>query len=373
MALHRCVVADFLTDTTLTEMDLSVDTCQRRIILPGQFSASAPLTNRDEASKARKIVPNRTKIHLWHGAGVWGSYLIRYVAPGQDEEGNISLRITGQSLEVYPYLRKIRSTLSYSGQDQIAIARALLTDMASRSESNYGLQLMTGTSGVLRDRTYKAGENASYGIRLEQLANVSNGFEYMIRSSVDVDTGQMRYDWVWGYPTLGTPTVTRDITQPGHIKAWAMPQDGTESGNSWQTMGDTLNTDLGAASEPVMSVVYEDAAQLAAGYPLLDRTETFSSVTQQSTLNSHAQLLRDTRSGSVTVPRIVVHFDDDFSIDPNYLGDRARFTLLNDYYPLGDDGAPTFTKEWRIVGMDLHTPAGDDQEVRAELVFEGAG
>ncbi|MGV9779843.1 hypothetical protein ACWDS7_48580, partial [Streptosporangium sp. NPDC003464] len=206
----------------------------------------------------------------------------------------------------------------------------------------------------------------------EQLANVIDGFEYMIRSSLDTSTGQMRYDWVWGYPTLGTPTITRDITQPGQIKAWAMPQDGTEAGNSWQTMGDTINNDLGAASEPVMSVVYEDAAQLAAGYPLLDRTETYSSVTQQSTLNAYAQQLRDTRSGAVTVPRILVHFDDTFSINPNYLGDRARFTLLNDFYSLDDSGAPTFSKTWRIVGMDLHTPAGDDQEERAELLFEEA-
>lgn len=371
MALHRCVVADFLTDTTLTEMDLSIDTCQRRIILPGQFSASAPLTNRAEAAKARKIIPNRTKIHLWQDNDVWGTYFIRYAQPEQDEEGNLTLRITGQSLEVYPYLRKIRSTLTYAGQDQIAIARALLTHMSARPEGDMGLQLMVGASGVLRDRTYRAGENAAYGTRLEQLANVIGGFEYMIRSSLDVDTGQMRYDWVWA-TQLGTPGVTRDITQPGHIKAWAMPQDGTESGNSWQTMGDTVNDDLGAASEPVMSVVYEDAARLAAGEPLLDQTVTYSSVKLQSTLNGYAQQLRDTRSGLVTMPKILVRFDGDFSIDPNYLGDRARFTLLNDYYPFGEDGSPTFTREWRIVGMDLHTPTGDDQEERAELVFEGA-
>lgn len=172
MALHRCVVADFLTDTTLTEMDLSIDTCQRRIILPGQFSASAPLTNRAEAAKARKIIPNRTKIHLWQDNDVWGTYFIRYAQPEQDEEGNLTLRITGQSLEVYPYLRKIRSTLTYAGQDQIAIARALLTHMSARPEGDMGLQLMVGASGVLRDRTYRAGENAAYGTRLEQLANV---------------------------------------------------------------------------------------------------------------------------------------------------------------------------------------------------------
>ncbi|MGV9779832.1 hypothetical protein ACWDS7_48525, partial [Streptosporangium sp. NPDC003464] len=132
MTIYRCVVADFLTDLKLTEMDLAVDTCQRRIIVPGQFSASAPLTNRDEAAKARKIIPNRTKIHMWRDNDVWGTYFIRYVQPEEDEEGNLSLRITGQSLEVYPYLRKIRSTLTYSGVDQIEIARQLLTHIDTR-------------------------------------------------------------------------------------------------------------------------------------------------------------------------------------------------------------------------------------------------
>ncbi|WP_093891495.1 hypothetical protein [Streptosporangium canum] len=372
MALHRCVVADFLSNTTLTEMDLAVDTCQRRIIVPGQFSATAPLTNRDEAAKARKIVVNRTKIHMWKDNIPWGTYFIRYAQPEEDEEGNLTLRITGQSLEVYPYLRKIRTTLNYAGMDQLDIARALLNNMASRPESDIGLNLMAGLSGVTRDRTYKAGENASYGTRLEQLANVINGFEYMVRTVLDPDTDQLRYDWVWGYPTLGSPEVVRDITQPGHIKSWAMPQDGTEAGNAWQTMGDTLNDDLGTPSEPVMSLVYEDAARLAAGEPLLDRTETYSSVKLQSTLNAYAQQLRDTRSGPVTVPQIRVRFDDSFSIDPNYLGDRARFTLLNDYYPLDDTGAPTFSRDWRIVGMDLKTPKGEDQEASAELLFEGA-
>jgi len=372
MALHRCVVADFRTGTTLTELDLSIDTCQRRIIIPGQFQASASLANRDLCNRAAKIKANRTKIHMWSGNIPWGSYFIRHVAPQQDEEGNISLKIVGQSLEVYPYLRKIRSLLTYTADDDIDIARALLNDMMSRTESQFGLQLMAGTRGVIRDRTYKPSENASYGQRLEELANVSNGFEYMIRDSLDPVTDQLVHTWVWA-TQLGTPgVIARDITQKGHIKAWAMPEDGTVAGNAWQAFGATLQSDIGVDSEPQMSTVYEDAASLAAGYPLLDQTVTFGSVKELATLNAHAQQLRDTRTGAVTVPRILVRFDDAFSIDPNYLGDLARFTLVNDFYPLGPDGAPTMTRNWRIVGMDLHTPQGDDQEERAELIFQEA-
>ncbi|GII89614.1 hypothetical protein Ssi03_76040 [Sphaerisporangium siamense] len=370
MTVYHCVVADLLTDQTLTELDLPVDTAQRRIIVPGAFRATYPMPNPREAERGRAIVAGRTVVHLYRGADIWGSYVIWYAEPAMDEASNQTLQLQGSSLESYAYRRKIRSDLTYTGQDQIAIARALLTHMSARPEGNIGLVLASGTSGVLRDRTYLASENASYGERLEQLANVAGGFEYMIRVAVDPTTGQRTRSWVWA-TTLGTPGVTRDITQPGKIKAWSYPSDATQAATAWQARGDTIQTDLSATSQPLMSQVYEDAARLGAGWPLLDRTEDYSSVKDVATLNAYAQQLAATRSGAVSVPRIVVHFDDAFSIDPNYLGDTARFTLVNDYFPLGDQG-PTFSKSWRIVGMDLKTPTSDDGEEAAELIFEEA-
>ncbi|MER7126737.1 hypothetical protein [Micrococcus luteus] len=372
MNSYRCIVADLLTDTTLTEMDLFVNTCQRRIIVPGDFRATAPLANLAQTEKARKIVAGRTVIHVMRGYDIWGTYPIWYANPAMDERGNLALQIQGSSLESYPYRRKIRSDLTYTGQDQIAIARALLTHMATRPEGDIDLVLASGSSGVLRDRTYRTAETETYGKRIEQLANAADGFEFMIRSYIDPSTGQRVRQWVWGYPTLGSPTITRDITQPGKIKAWSYPSDATQAATAWQARGDTISDDLGSASEPLMSTVYEAADLLAAGWPLLDRTEDYSSVRDSATLNSYAQQLAATRSGAVSIPRIVVHFDDSFSIDPNFLGDTARFTLVNNWFPLDESGAPTFTKQWRIVGMDLKPPAGADQEERAELIFEEA-
>ncbi|WP_068922206.1 hypothetical protein [Planobispora rosea] len=372
MTTHRCVIADFLTDTTLTELDLKVDTCQRRIIVPGAFRASYPMTNLTEAERARNIRAGRTVIHVMRDLDIWGSYFIWYAEPSMDDQGVLTLQVQGSSLESYAYRRKIREDLTYTSDDQIDIARALLAHMATRPEGDMGLTLMPGTSGVVRDRTYRASESASYGERLEQLANVRNGFEYMIRTYIDPDTGQRAREWVWGYPTLGSPTITRDIAQPGKIKAWSYPEDATQAATSWQTRGDTIQDDLGVESEPLMSLVYEDAARLADGWPLLDQTVDYSSVREQSTLNAYAQQLAATKSGAVSIPRILVHFDDAFSINPNYLGDVARFTLVNDWFPLDSSGSPTFTKAWRIVGMDIKPPTSDDGEERAELIFEEA-
>lgn len=370
MALHRCVVADLLTDLTLTEMDLSVETCERRIIVPGAFRAKYPMSNPEEAARGRKIIPGRTVIHVMRDADIWGTYLIWSATPAMDEQGVLTLQLQGSSLESYAYRRKIRADLSYTGQDQVAIARALLTHMSTRPEGDIGLTLLGGTSGQLRDQIYKTSESATYGERLEKLANTADGFEYMIRTYIDSGTGLRAREWVWA-TTLGTPGVTRDIAQPGKIKAWSYPTDATQAATSWQTRGDTIDDDLGANSQPLMSLVYEDSGKLLAGWPLLDRTEDYGTVKIQSELNGFAQQLRDTRSGAVSIPRITVHFDADFSINPNYLGDTANFTLVNDWFPMAD-GAPTFSKTWRIVGMDIKPPSGDDGEERAELIFEEA-
>lgn len=352
-------------------MDLTVETCQRRIIVPGAFRASYPITSAAEGEKARKVIPGRTVIHVMRDYDIWGTYLIWYAEPSMDDKGTITLQIQGSSLESYAHRRKIRSDLTYTGQDQITIARALLTHMQTRPEGDIGLTLMGGTSGVSRDSAHKASESATYGERLEQLANTTDGFEYMIRTYIDPGTGARTREWVWA-TTLGSPGVTRDITQPGKIKAWSYPDDAIQAATAWQTRGDTIHDDLGTASEPLMSTVYEDATKLAAGWPLLDRTEDYSKVTALGELNAYAEQLRNTRSGSVSIPRITVHFDADFGINPNYLGDTARFTLVNDWFPLDDSGAPTFSKEWRIVGMDIKPPGGSNQEERAELIFEEA-
>jgi hypothetical protein len=372
MAVYHCEVADILTDQTVTELDLAVTTCQRRIVVPGNFNATLPITNLTTAEQARKIIAGRTLIHMYRDNDIWGTYPVWYAEPAMDEGGDITLQIAGATLESYLYRRKIRADLDYLGWDQLDIARALLTHMASRPEGDIGLVLDGLTSGVLRDRHYKASESAWYGQRLEELANVIDGFEYMIRTFRDPTTGQRIRQWVSGYPTLGNADATHIIEQPGRIKAWSLPEDATQAATAWQTRGDTIQDDLGTASQPLMSLAYEDAAKLGEGWPLLDQTVDYSTVREVATLNAYAQQLRDTRSGSVTVPKITVAFDDGFALDPNFLGDVAKFTLVNDWFPLTSDGAPTYDKTWRIVGMDLHTPTSDDQEVRAELIFQEA-
>jgi hypothetical protein len=369
VADYGYVIADTLTDANVADIELQGVTFQRRIIIPGTLRATYPVTNRTEAERIRTLVPGRTVIHVFREADILGTFPVWQVDRDQDENGDIVASISAASLESYPYRRKIRADLPYLDDDQLAIARALLTHMQARPEGDIGLALGGGTSGVIRTRNYRASENSTYGERLEQLANVIDGFEYLIRTRLDGLGNRVR-EWIPGYPQLGGPAPQFDISQPGKITSFKIPDDATQAGTSWQTRGDTIDTDLSVDSEPLMSDVYEDAARLAAGWPLLDQTVDFSSVRLKSTLNSHAQVLRDSRSGSVSVPQLAVHFDDDFFIHPNLVGSYANLTLVNDLYPLNDDGEPTFAHMWRLIGMD-YTPPTDDAGERASLICAG--
>ena len=368
MAVYGYVFADLLTDTNITELALQEVQMQRRIVIPGTFQASYPMTNLTETERARKIIPGRTIVHVFRESDLLLSFPIWYAKPAEDEDGNLTLELSGASLESYAYRRKIRADLSYVQQDQLDIARALLTHMQSRTEGDIGLELLGGDSGVIRDRNYKTSESGSYGERLEQLANVLNGFEYIVRTRLDPVTGGRVKEWVPGYPALGNPAPNIEISQPGRVKSWSYPDDATETATSWQARGDTLQDDLSQQSEPLMSDVFEDTERLAAGWPLLDRTEDFSSVRVKATLDAHAQALRDTRSGSVRVPTVSVHFGDRFVIHPNLVGSWARFTLVNDYFPLDGDGEPTLSRSSRIVGLD-YTPDSDDSDEYANVIF----
>lgn len=370
MPSYRYLFCDLLTDEKIAYLDLTGVQFGRRIIQPGTFRASLAITNPQIRDQAYKIRGGRTICHIYRDRDIWGSYIIWQARPAGDDAGRVTLQMQGATLESAFYRRKIRANLTYSNTDQLNIARALITHMQSRPEGDLGIQLSPTTSGVLRDRTYLASEAASYGLRLEQLAGVINGFEAMIRVYTDPFTGARIREWVPGYPQLGNPEAWHLITQRGNVLPWEYPDDATQSATSWQARGDTVQDDLSAQSEPLMSLVYEADDLLADGWPLWDETVDYGSVKLQATLDAHAELLRTTRSGNLRIPKVTVLLGDGATLNPNQLGDSARLILTNVWFPVTSDGAPTFDQRVRIVGMDITPPSRGTQETAA-LIFSG--
>ncbi|MFP3968590.1 hypothetical protein SMC26_40270 [Actinomadura fulvescens] len=377
--------ADLMTDQTITELALTGVTFDRRIIQPGSLRATIPVPNATVAAEVRKVFPHerywpptagpgRVICHVYRGAQIWGTYLIWTATPAGDERGNVSVEIQGATLESYLDHRQIWTDVPPFVQvDQTAIAQQLIAHMqAGGGAASIGLVPLDTPSGVRRDRTYKASEAATYGQRLAELANVVDGFEYMIRTFVDPATGKRARQFVTA-ARLGQSDTDHVFTRPGNVVSWSYPSDAAAAATRWRARGDTKQDDLTADSEPLLGSIHTAADLIAAGWPYLDHTEDYQGVTQVATLDDYARWWRDTRSGVIRIPQARVRLDEAPSFTPDRLGDFARLTIVDVWFPLDrSEGAysrPTFSRHWRVVGIEVTPVSREDSQELATLIF----
>lgn len=383
--VYRYVFADLVTDGYIDEFDLDRVSFDRRICEAGSFSATLNVPNRTVADRAARIVPRldgdfsagpgRTVCHVYRNGALWGSYIVWQATPSADDRGRISIGLRGSTLESWLHHREIRTDLVFDQVDQLEICRRLVDvalhplSQAGIPGADIGMEIAdTGASGVLRDRTYLASEAATYGRRLEQLAEVLDGPEWMIRTFLDAD-GSRRRVFV-AADRLGSDAQPHRFSQPGDVVSWSYSADATDAATAWQTRGDTPNEDIAARSEPLMSDWWYSVLHLAHGWPLLERTEDYQSVADPATLNAYARWWAARRSGMVRIPQVEVRLPEEPTFTPEHVGDRARITLLNDWFPARADGSPSFSKSWRVVGLQISPADRGSGQDTARLIFE---
>lgn len=366
--------ANLLADSDIAELDLEGVRFDRRIIVPGSFSASVTVTNPVTANEVRKIIPGKTVVHVYRNADIWGTYIIwqKRVRSGR---GSAVVDISGATLESWFYRRILDyPDLTYVNEDQISILGNLVS-LAQvgwppyEESANLSIEVPDGTSGVLRDRVYDITEATSVGQRIEELANVDDGFEYMINTHDDYVNGVRPRVLNWGYPRLND--VTRNITYeyPGNIISYEFSYDTTESGTAFWARGDSIETDGTENGKPLMTTSPVLATEyLDAGWPHLDVVADYSGVTDIDTLEKYAIWWRTNRSGLVSIPSITIH-DDDATFNPSFLGASVTFVIHDEYFSI--DNQPAFSGTYRIVGMEVSPPQrGDVETVRFVVVDE---
>lgn len=377
---YRYVFADLLTDTDIVALELEGVTFDRRLIQAGAFRGSIPVPNADIAAKVRKIAPSgpdeigtgpgRTVVHIYRDGQIWGTYLIWSATPSGDEKGRVKVDLQGASLESYLSRVEIRQDLTYTGKDQISeLAADLVAQMQAQPYGDIGLLIHCPPCGILRDRTYKASEAATYGQRLTELANVEQGFEFMIRTYLQ-DGVRVR-DFIGGLFVFATGQ-DQVWTRPGNILSWSYVVDATGAATSYQARGATINDDLGATSEPLMGAAADADALHNAGWARLDKTIDYSSVVVPGTLNDYARWWAANRAGVTRVLQATVRIDDQTAFTPNNLGDHARLTIVDAWFPLTDTGKPTFAKRPRIVGCEVTPPTRTTGETLKLILEEEA-
>lgn len=362
--------ADLLTDADVVELELSDVKFDRRINQAGAFSATIVVSNSEVAEQVKKVVPAKTIVHVYRDSEIWGSYIIWTMNISSSSHGPVKVDFQGASLESWLEKRIIDTDLTFTGVDQFDIARALIDNAQLgwtpyETASHLGIEYNLDDSGILRDRNYYLTDAASVGQRLRELANVDNGFEFMINTYED---NGIRHRIFLIYSQMGYEENDAIFTYPGNINSYELTYDATSSATAWWTRGDTIDDDITATSAPLMTPIPSlSDLWLSNGYPHLDRVVDYTSVTVLTTLEDYAAWWRDNHSGFIAIPVITISTNSlNTIITPTTLGSYADFTIEDEFFALGE-----FSSRNRIIGIEVSPPQRGRQE-SIRLVIETA-
>lgn len=365
----RYLACDLRTDQELAVLDVAVDSMERRINVAGVLRGSVHCTSAPVRDRLESLIEGRCVLHCYRNGDLWGSYILWSITPACNERGEITYQLQGATLESAPGHRVIHTDITHVAQDRLAVARNLITHMqAARPEADLSITTGAETSGLTADYTWLATEQATYGRRLDELANGPGGFEWMIRTGHG-GGGRTRV-LTLGYPVLSPPDPRVVLSQPGDILTWSEMRDALRGGTQVRVRGDTVTDDLTETSAPTMSALVADEARLEAGWPVWDHVEDRQGVSDQTALDGYAQALIARRGGGVRVFAATVRLDPrNPRLHPNALGASVRVRMSNLVHPPGPDGSPGLDRTWRVVGMDISPPqSGRPETVR--LIFD---
>lgn len=270
-----------------------------------------------------------------------------------------TVQISGAQMWALLRQRRIRWAARFVQQDQLAIARSLVTRTQQQTGGDLGIQVGSETSGRLRDREWQPWDEKPVGEAIEQMAEVIDGFDFRLDVLRQGDTYERRLRLF--YPRAG-----RDAASTGHV--WTLganllrldwPENGERTVNSVVALGDGE----GPAKK---RVTVTDTSVLAEGYPLLEDSIIHSTVQEVSTLDGHARAHLANFARPLVRPRALVLADQAPTLGAYVPGDFARIRIPPHREPYWPQGLDTYA---RIVEIHGQVPDDGDPE-QVELVFE---
>jgi hypothetical protein len=306
----------------------------------------------------RSTLPHRTKLFIQRNqALVWGGRLI----PPRDFDSTTRRATLNAEQTLGIADKRFLPTLTYTATDQFAIARDLLVKMQA-AEGNVNLLATPGNSGVLRDRAYAMGDQTTVLSALTDLSEVEGGFEFS--SQVIWDNNNLPQETVLlGYPRLG-----RAYT--GLVFEYADGVYGGGGNVSSYTWSDseglyTRSWAVAETDEGVQLVAHADnTTLLAAGYPLIEQTQSFDGVVDLATLQAHANAMAIFAAGNHAMAQFVVRATANLQLGDWQDGDNVMVRLSDWRFPPDPvTGAPGFAAYMRIVGVEVTPPAVGTDEI----------
>ncbi len=370
MADWTYLLADLLTGAVTAEIPLSGVSMSQRLNDAGSFSGTWEGIGSYTAGDPYLLTtPARTTITaLRDGRPMWtGIVWTRRHTSGSDkvELGASDFFSYFDHRKVLPVFVPNGTTTQVSGLstvytqvEQNDIVRQLVAQAQVATGGNLGLTVDTTVSGILRDRTYMGHELVDVGQALKNLAEVIDGPDLLFTVAPELDAnGRVVRVLRIGNPKLGQQGSNFVFEYGANISSYQWSSDGTKMATRAYATGDGIEAGQ-------LIAVSEDSSLYGDGWPILEADTSYSTVTEDVTLQEHADADQVRNRLPVVTPSIVVIGDGTNSrgvkvghaLGEYGPGDQVRVVIKDDFFKTGLDST------FRIVGIDID-PGGDGIEL----------
>ncbi|MEU7636570.1 MULTISPECIES: hypothetical protein [unclassified Streptomyces] len=362
---YRFLFTDLRTDQLLDVLSVQQAAFDDYIGRTGSLRGTLAVPDAATAARIKAaVVPGRTALWVERGRDLWWGGIVWTATPAVDERGSATVALQAATFDSYWDRREIRDTLEARQMDQLDIARELAAYAANKAGGDIGIRIdYTGTSGVLRDRTYSRYDATPVREALDRLAAVDGGFEWRVQVYREAETGERVKRLQLGYPKIRSGAVPVMLTYPGNVLAYSWPQDATGMANTWQSRGATDNQNQAEQSNPLLSTEWSYPEKLKEGWSRLDGHSDYTTVERLTTLNEHAKADLARAKEPVVIPSIRVRLDGE--VTPALIGATVRLRIRDTWFSDGLDAT------FRVVGLSV-TPDQRGQQESAELYLEAA-
>jgi hypothetical protein len=362
---YRALLCDLRSDQLLDALPLTDVSLDDYIGKVGTTTATIPLPNRRLAARARAAVePGRTALWIERGPEIWWGGVLWTANVTSNDRGYLGLQIQAGGWASYLDHRIVFHTQEATAVDQFDIVRGLLDYAQGVDGGDIGIEYGPELSGVLRDRTYRRYDQPRIRDLIDQLGAVENGFEWRVASYRDPGSGRRIKHLQLGSPIIKTGTSEIVLDHPGPVLSYGWPIDATVQANAWQTRGASDNRNQTQESLPLLSDLLVADEEIAAGWPRLDGTSDYSTVTEPATLAAHARADLAASVHPRAIPEVTVALDR-IALSPALLGATIRLRVRDLWFTEGLD------ERYRVVGLAISPPLRGRPET-AKLYLEAA-
>lgn len=335
----RYIVTSVLGSTPLGELELSDVSWNDPVYgIGGSFKGQAELTNTQTREVLQSlVVPDSTALYVQDTET--DGYLFGgpvFSAPWNRSTRRLEINVQSWKSWMYQCLCRMtiatnpvtESTFAATAQDQLIIARSLITTFCNGQVGCPTVVLGTELSGVLRDLNFHGSDQRFLGDQIDSMANRDNGFEWSIDIRPNV-SGQPILRFLPVFPLRGGVNneiliIHQQGEAGGNILELGNAQDDSANRRSriWAT---------GTGQPPDQIAAYDQDPALTSGFVLLRETvKNYNSVTQIATLADHARAERNYRAQSLKSVQVSVATDNpDFRDYAS--GDKIRLLVEDDW------------------------------------------